>query len=126
MMKLTMLLIEGVNLVTKFLGSIGFHDIVILPQHRKVFEGIEDLAENIAYIGLIHTPIIGIFTPDGFDEYLSVINEIHRENLEPDNFRQYELEGKYYVLIAGERRLRACQFLWYKGCSQCQEAWGKD
>lgn len=63
------------------LANIPVKDIVVEPQPRKFFSGIDELAYSIKKLGLLQPIVV---TPKG--------------------------QGKY-LLIAGERRLKACQKL---------------
>ncbi len=96
----------------------------VLPQPRKTFENIEELAENIATNGLLNPHIVAELQQKKIEDYLSVINriwetEIRLESLVRDH-------GNYNILIAGERRLRALKYLWQNGCQKCLEEHGQE
>lgn len=77
---------------TSFTSNISINSIELSPYQTRTqfdFEKIQGLAENIKEHGLIHPVVV-----------------IDRKN---------RLEGqKEYILLAGERRLRACKLLGYK------------
>lgn len=92
------------------IGKICLFWINVLPQPRKTFEEIQELAENIAKNGLFNPIGVARFNLVDAERYLSVINKIWKsqfiiENLSPVN-------NDYYILVDGERRFRAFHYLW--------------
>jgi len=107
------------------IDKIPLSSVNVLPQPRKTFENIEELAENIATNGLLNPLIVACFTEEEVESYLKVINEIwgtfiHIKSLIPDDL------GYYNILIAGERRFRSLNHLWQKGCQKCSEEHGQE
>jgi len=105
--------------------KVSLSSINILPQPRKTFENIEELAENIATNGLLNPLIVACFSEKETRSYLNVINEIwgtliRIKSLTPND------QGCYNILIAGERRFRALKYLWQNGCQRCLEEYGKE
>ncbi len=96
--------------------------IHVLDQPRKTFEAIPDLAENIALRLLLNPIIVAELTREGLNDYLSFINDIWKVQHSIDAFtaEQTAHGPRYYVLLAGERRYRACSLLWETGCATCQ------
>lgn len=95
--------------------QISLENINVLPQPRKTFEKIDELANDILEKGLISPLLIARFSKENSKKYLKAINilwkkeikkEINLENLKINNE-----DGNYYILIAGERRLRAIKSL---------------
>lgn len=105
-------------------AKIAFHQINVLPQPRKTFEQIPELALNIAENGLLNPPIVARFDQVGAREYLGVISRIWETDLQVNNLTS--VSAKYDILIAGERRLRALQLLWDQGCEVCQDKYGQE
>ena len=91
-------------------------DVNILPQPRKTFEDLEELSEDISQKGMLNPPTVARFTRTGLNEYIEVINILWRTSFSVDDFSSTESEDgdTYYVLLAGERRIRACRILWAK------------
>jgi len=93
-----------------------FDSINVLPQGRKTFdeEGLRVLADDIADKKLINLPLIATFDKEGADKYLAVINELWGADFESDSLMRHQEEDgseSFNVLIAGERRFRACKML---------------
>lgn len=102
--------------------------INILPQPRKTFENIVELALDIAKKDLLNPLIVAQFNQTDCEKYLTVINELWGVN-----FGLKDLKAKtensqllFYVLLAGERRLRALKHLWEKGCLECLEKYSNE
>jgi hypothetical protein len=93
---------------------VPFESVNVLPQGRKTFEDIEELAENIADYGLMNLPIVATLDTAHATQYLDVINTLWGTAFNIDDLRSLpDEEGNptYTVLIAGERRYRACKEL---------------
>lgn len=104
-------------------SRLSLSSIHVLDQPRKTFEAIPDLAENIALRLLLNPIIVAELTKEGLTDYLSFINDIWKVHHSIDAFtsEQTPKGPRYYVLLAGERRYRACVLLWEIGCTACQE-----
>lgn len=109
---------------------ISLHDINVLPQPRKTFEGIEELAGDIARKNLLNPPIVARLSRESCERYILTINLLwgttyRVENLRPVNVNEDKTLW-YYVLLAGERRLRALRALWDTGCEECRASYGPE
>ncbi len=89
--------------------------INILPQPRRSFFEIEVLADDIALKGLINPITLALFTKAQCVKHLKVINAVWGTGISVRRLKSHR--EKYFVLIAGERRLRACRKLQKEGCS---------
>jgi hypothetical protein len=82
---------------------------------RKTFNGIESLATSINNFGLIHPLTVARLSLEATQEYLEVINHLWERGYTVRDLLPIEVGKKkeiyYYILIAGERRLRAIQSL---------------
>lgn len=105
-------------------GNIPLGAINVLPQPRKTFANIPPLADDIADKGFINPPVVARFSPLECDQYLAIVNQLWGTEYVQFDLRSSTLDGRefYYVLLAGERRYRACWHLWERGCSDCAEA----
>lgn len=92
--------------------------IAVLPQPRQTFEGIEELAWDIAQSSFLYPPIVCAFDKGFFEKYLEVINRIWGMGFNSQNLPQ-GADGKVYTLIDGERRIRAAQYLLDHSCEDC-------
>jgi hypothetical protein len=99
-------------------GNVNIDKINVLPQGRKTFIDIDTLAENIALLNLINPPLVARLGPEGTQDYLKTINSIWGITIDIDSLTAVEEgeETKYYILIAGERRYRACKKLESEPC----------
>lgn len=108
------------NLPRYINATIPFEEINVLPQPRKTFRNIHELAESIAQEGLFHPLMVARFDTDLCVDYLKIVNDLWGTS-----FKQEGLipagPSSWYILIAGERRYRACKLLREVGCSSCQE-----
>ncbi len=112
----------------QYVGArIALADINVLLQPRQTFEEIELLAEDIAAKNLMNPLIVARFCETGCRHYLSLINRLWATTYKTSDLIAID-EGKkaFYILLAGERRFRACLYLRDVGCEQCQEQFGKD
>lgn len=102
--------------------------INVLPQPRKTFECIEELALDIAGKGMMNPVIVAAFSREHCEAYLSTINEFWQSSFMVDELvcRLENEESVFYVLLAGERRFRSCLFLYRRGCDECREAYGQE
>ncbi len=83
--------------------------INILPQLRKVFDAIDELASDIKEKGLIHPVSIAVFDKKDCAQYIKIVNKLWKEKIKVNNL--VSCQKKYLVLLSGERRLRACRKL---------------
>lgn len=98
-------------------------DISPLTQWRHAFPNIPALAENIAVRGLINPLVVAVFTHAECERYITAVNLLWGTTHRIEELTVSTLDGQphYRVLIAGERRLRACQRLWDFGCETCRK-----
>lgn len=90
--------------------------ILVLPQPRQTFDGIETLAKSVAINGL-HNPImVGFFNAEEMSELLRA------KHLDPspeglDAWQSFDVNGErfFVVLIDGERRFRAMKMALAEG-----------
>ncbi|MBI4039391.1 hypothetical protein HY388_01025 [Candidatus Daviesbacteria bacterium] len=112
---------------TNYMGArIPLEAINIFPQVRQTFEEIEDLAENIADHGLFNPLTVAKFDRESCQHYIAVINWLWGRDFSLDQTVSCEEDGQevFYVLLAGERRHRACMYLKTAGCPSCQQQFG--
>ncbi|PIQ74030.1 MAG: hypothetical protein CO002_00050 [Candidatus Portnoybacteria bacterium CG_4_8_14_3_um_filter_44_10] len=95
--------------------------INVLPQPRKTFECIKELALDIASKGMMNPVIVAAFSRKYCEAYLSTINELWNSSFGVDELVCCSGSGEkiFYVLLAGERRFRSCQLLYQRGCDEC-------
>ena len=113
--------------VYKYLGGrLPLAEINVLPQPRKTFFELEAFSLNIAEKGLLNPPTIARFTRDGAGQYIATINLVWNTSFSLQDLHAVKQGRKifFYILIAGERRLRACQMLQSEGCSECKGKYG--
>lgn len=107
---------------------IPLSQINVLNQPRQKFENIELLALDIARKNILNPLTVAYFDKEKCQEYIDAINKIWDTQHSIDELTPVETEDgehAYYVLIAGERRLRAFKLLNTIGCIDCQEAHGQ-
>ncbi len=92
--------------------------INVLNQPRQTFEELDIMAQSIADHGLLNPLNVANFSKQGAEEYLRLINDLWAEEHTLDEIKPTVVNGeeRYYVLIAGERRLRSCRKLDTEGC----------
>jgi len=100
---------------------IGPNDLSVLPQPRKTFEDIDELAGAIASSRQLAPIQVARFSQDQFEVYLGVINGIWGTNIQSSQFTTKHSTPYYYVLLAGERRTRAMRVICGEGCPKCRE-----
>ena len=110
---------QGKERELRYIG--GFVDldyINVLPQGRKTFEEIDLLAEDVASKNLINPPLVARLNQEGACDYLNTINSIWGTDFKLEDLTKTNEDGeeKYYLLIAGERRYRACRKLEKDAC----------
>lgn len=103
-------------------------DVSPLSQWRKAFPNIPVLAEDIATRGLINPLVVAIFSREECARYIDAVNLLWGTTHAIENLTVTMLGGqaRYCVLVAGERRLRACRRLWDLGCEPCRAAHGEE
>jgi ParB-like chromosome segregation protein Spo0J len=107
-------------------AHIPLDDINILPQPRKTFEDIDTLAQDLAVHDQLNPLYIAEFTPQQAQAYVDVINQMWKTEHKLDELRYINNKiGRYYILIAGERRYRAFKTLDADGCFNCQDNYGR-
>ncbi|MBI4709283.1 MAG: hypothetical protein HY764_03720 [Candidatus Portnoybacteria bacterium] len=116
-------------------GPVHYHgqclplDIInVLPQPRRTFEDIEELALDVAKKGLLNPITVAAFNSATCSEFLKIINVLWDANYRLEDLRPVKLNGEkvFYILLAGERRFRAFNMLWEMGCIECQEKYGHE
>jgi len=111
----------------EFLERISLGNINTLLQPRRTFPKIESLAENIAaQKELIYPLLVGRHSRESAERYLVDINRLWETNYKIEGLNGVIEKGEevFYILIDGERRLRACRLLQKEGCKVCQEEYG--
>lgn len=108
-----------------YLGTrISLDAINVLPQSRKTFQEIELLAEDIAAKKLMNPILVARFNQEICEQYLKTINHLWKTTYQIQNLisvNENKGETIFYILIAGERRLKACRYLQKFGCERCRE-----
>jgi len=116
------------NHVPKFRTAfVPLHLINVLPQPRRTFREIPELAESLAHLGFIQLPTVARFdSRERCEEYVRDFNLFWgtRRSVSSPKWECTSEDGRevHYVLIAGERRLRALKRLWSRGCVDCRKA----
>ena len=107
---------------------ISLSSVNVLPQPRQTFEYIDDLAEDIARKNLLNPPVVAEFGRSTCQQYLDVINVLWKTDFQISDLTVSKYQGKmrWFVLLAGERRFRACRHLWQNGCETCREKHGQE
>ncbi len=106
---------------------LDFKHIVTLPQMRTEFDrqSLQELADSIARErSIINPQIVAVFSKEDFLLYAKFVCEVYQKNLnkvELGKLLKKMHNKKMYVMIAGERRLRASHILWNHGCTECRE-----
>jgi len=90
-----------------FVKNVSIPYINVLPQLRKTFDGIDELAIDIKEKGLIHPIAIAIFRKEDCIKYVGIINKLWKNKIKITDLKTYR--KTYFVLLSGERRLRACK-----------------
>jgi hypothetical protein len=100
----------------------------VLPQPRKTFENVAELALDIASKNLLNPPTIAHLSVKNCKNYLRVINTLWGTTFQVSDLVSSSVRGKkiFYILLAGERRFRACRLLWDEGCMGCVRKYRKE
>lgn len=108
-------------------GALPLGTINVLPQPRKTFENLEELALDVARKRLLNPPTVARFTREDAATFLETVNRLWSTDFRIEALRATREDDAevYYVLLAGERRFRACTILWERGCAECREASGE-
>lgn len=103
-------------------------EINVLPQPRRTFERIEELALDIAQKKLMGPPIVAQLSRVNCRDYLKAINFLWGTTFEINSLSPSEKDSQeiFYILLAGERRFRSCRLLWDTGCTKCIEDYGPE
>jgi hypothetical protein len=107
---------------------INFDKINTLKQVRRTFknDGISALADNICYLGILIDPVtIVSFGPKRCQEYIDLANKYFKANHKIEELKMTS-NKQYWIMLSGERRLRAHHLIWNEGCSMCREKYGKE
>ncbi|MBI2984018.1 MAG: hypothetical protein HYY50_00075 [Candidatus Kerfeldbacteria bacterium] len=132
---------EGIRGLAKLLGTVetqfphhfqdarvDLFDLIVLPQPRQTFVLIPELAYDIAQKGIFNPLVVAQLTTEAFRRYLAVVNVLWRTDFQlaafADMARPDGQDTYYQVLLAGERRYRACRWLWDTGCEPCRSTNG--
>lgn len=106
-------------------SHIPIGSVNVLPvQPRRTFRRIEELAETIAEKGYCFPPIVAMYDRAGAESHLRYANSVWAEaNLSLDRLAPSRYAGQevFYILIAGERRIRAGRNLLETGCERCRK-----
>lgn len=114
--------------VEQRLGAIDPWVVHVLVQPRRTFEDVEVLANSIVVNKWLDPPVVALIDPVEWPQYIAVINSVWGTEYDHAEFTpNYLPPGDsdrmlHAVLIAGERRTRACRHLWSNGCAACREA----
>lgn len=122
-------LMGGVAYSCHYHGAhIYLRHINVLPQPRKTFEDIQELAQDIAKKNLLNPLTVARFTSMACERYLSTVNYLWGASFRIEDLRSVDENGQevFFILLAGERRFRACNFLWENGCGECLETYGQE
>jgi hypothetical protein len=106
-------------------ASIPLDNINVLNQPRQTFENIDYLAQDIAQKNILNPLTVAELGLKEAQEYIDTINEIWQTQHTIEELKTANGNGKFYILIAGERRLRACKKLDTDGCFDCCDTYGK-
>jgi len=103
-------------------GFISLDDVNVLPQPRQKFLEIDIMSEDISIHKLLSPPIVVELDVLQACEYLEAINSIWGTKFTVERLKSVPRENgeerKFYILVAGERRLRACRKLDTVGCEK--------
>ncbi len=83
--------------------------INVLPQMRRTFEKIDELADSIFRNGLIHPVTVAELSLDETRKYVEIINTVHESHVVVEDL--VCSDGLYLILVSGERRMRAYRLL---------------
>ncbi len=103
-------------------------EINVLPQPRKTFEDIPELALDVADKGFLNPPTVARLSEEHCRNYLKVINALWGSSFTIEELAPSLVRGKvfFHVLLAGERRFRSCRLLWEEGCKKCVRKFGSE
>jgi len=98
--------------ITHEITDLPLEKINVAPQFREKFE-IEALSVSIAESGLIMPLLVTRIKEKECQKYLEDVNDINKTDKKIDDFERVKIEGqiRFYLLIDGERRLRAIKSL---------------
>lgn len=100
----------------------------VLAQPRKTFEGVSELANDIAEKGVFNPPTVACLSPEQAIVHLTAVGVLYETSYRLEDLVPFEsAHGRvYYILLAGERRFRAHRHIWEKGCDVCRERYGEE
>ena len=102
--------------------QVSIFRVNVVTQGRQTFERREqkELTENIAAKGVLNPPILACFEKSGLESYLYIVNKLWKRSFGNAEMKFSIVGGKrrYYVLLAGERRMRSYRELVEKGVHQ--------
>ena len=93
-----------------------------VAQVRSTFSDIIELAEDVAFRGMLQMQNVCAFPPDVAQRYIDAVNLMWGTSHRLESLPQGTLDGEpmVFILIAGERRHRALRRLWVHGCRACK------
>ena len=98
--------------------NIEANKLVVLPQVRKIKNTkIDELIDSIQDKGLINQIDVARLTYDELQAHINFLNQLWRKDVSIDSFEN--IEGLYYVVIAGHSRLLAIQEIGKRENCQC-------
>jgi hypothetical protein len=108
--------------------KVSLWKINILPQPRKTFDGIAEMADNIAGESLINPLTVAYFNAHACRQYLDILNRLWNTNFLIYDLQSVSENGKkfYYILLGGERRTRGMKLIWSRGCETCRSIHGEE
>lgn len=100
----------------------------VLAQPRKTFEGVSELANDIAEKGVFNPPTVACLSPEQAIVHLTAVGVLYETSYRLEDLVPFEAaHGRvYYILLAGERRFRAHRHIWEKGCDVCRDQYGEE
>lgn len=123
-------ILGGEEFPYRYQGSkVSIRDINVLPQPRKTFENIPELADDISRKGILNPPTVARLNALDVGKYLTIVNMLWSTDFGMKDLAPATTNGNsrvYYVLLAGERRFRASKHLWEHGCGVCSEKYGEE
>ena len=93
-------------------GYIALDSINVLSQPRQTFEDIDVLAQDIAIHNVLNPLNVVELNKAQSQKYLNAINSIWETDYKIDDLTpNHNGDETYYILVAGERRLRAFRYI---------------
>jgi len=110
-------------------GWLSLEEINVLGQPRETFEDIDLLGTDIKDKGLLNPPAVARFYRHDCRKYLKLNEDMYARGVHLRDLKaSVDEKGKkcWYILLAGERRFRACSQIWAEGCPDCLEEYGEE